>query len=285
MKDIKNFEQLIGDLSERGIRKRVAVVCPWDKSTREAVKKAAELGFADPVFFEEADPMEAARKAIALIREGGADILMKGLINSDILLRAILDKEEGILEPGHVLTHIGCAGIPDYPRLLFYTDAAVIPYPTQEQRVEQVRYLAVLCRAFGIERPRISLIHCSEKVDGRHFPFTAGYADIIRKAERGEFGECLVDGPLDLKTSCSPESLAVKSLSSPVGGEADALVFPDIEAANLFHKVITLFARSSVACVLQGTQVPVVMPSRADSQDTKFYSIALAAMRADTPKI
>lgn len=285
MKDIKNFEQLIGNLSARGVRKRIAVVCPRDKSTRKAVEKAAEVGFVDPVFFEEADPLEAARKAIGLIREGGADILMKGLINSDLLLRAILDKEEGLLEPGRVLTHVGCASIPDYPKLLFYTDAAVIPYPTQEQRVEQVRYLAALCRAFGIGRPRISLIHCSEKVDERHFPFTAGYADIIREAEQGEFGECLVDGPLDLKTSCSHESLAVKELSSPIGGKADGLVFPDIEAANLFHKAITLFARSSVACMLQGTLVPVVMPSRADCPDAKFYSIALAAMRADAPKI
>lgn len=285
MKDIKNFEQLIGNLSERGVRKRIAVVCPRDKSTQKAVEKAAGLGFVDPVFFEEADPLEAARKAIRLIREGGADILMKGLINSDVLLRAILNKEEGLLEPGHVLTHIGCATIPDYPKLLFYTDASVIPYPTQEQRVEQVRYLAALCHTFGIEQPRISLIHCSEKVDERHFPFTAGYADIIRKAEQGEFGNCLVDGPLDLKTSCSSESLAVKGLFSPIGGEADALVFPDIEAANLFHKAITLFARSSVACVLQGTLVPVVMPSRADSPEAKFYSIALAVMGAGAPEI
>ena len=267
MKDIKNFEQLIENLSQRGEKKRIAVVCPRDRSTQEAVEKAAEQGFISPIFFEDNDPLEA-------------DILMKGLINSDVLLRAVLDKEEGILESGHVLTHVGCASIPTYPKLLFYTDAAVIPYPTQEQRVEQVRYTIALCRAFGIEKPRVSLIHCSEKVDGRHFPFTTGYADIIQKAAQGEFGACLIDGPLDLKTSCSSESLAVKGISSPVEGAADALIFPDIEAANLFHKTITLFARSSVACVLQGTRVPVVMPSRADSSEAKFYSIALAAMRA-----
>lgn len=278
MEKIQDFNQLLEHLKNQKLKKRVAVVCPRDESTQQALKKAERDGFIEPLMVDDDDLPKAARKAIQFVREGKADFLMKGLINSDILLHAILNREEGLLQPGHVLTQMACSSIPDYHKFLFYTDAAVIPYPTQQQRIEQVRYMASLCRTFGIAEPRISLIHCSEKVDERHFPFTAGYADIIRMAKEGEFGKCLIDGPLDLKTSCSPSSLKVKGISSPLGGDADALIFPDIEGGNLFHKTITFFAHAETASILQGTMVPVVMPSRADSPETKYYSLALAAI-------
>lgn len=280
MERIRNFEALSSYLAHKGVRKRVAVVCPHDASSREAMAKAEEAGFIEAIVVDDPDPRTAAKTAVEMVRSGKADILMKGLVNSDILLRAVLDHDGGLLPHGNTLTHLAVAEVPQYPRLLFYTDAAVIPYPTHEQRIRQVAYIAHLCRQFGIAEPRIALIHCSEKVDARHFPFTEGYPLIAQQARQGCFGPCIVDGPLDVKTSLSAESLQVKGLSSPIGGEADALVFPDIESGNLFHKTISLFGPARIAAVLAGATAPVVLPSRSDSAASKFYSLALATIQS-----
>ena len=302
METITLFEQLISHLSTRGTRKRVAVVCAYDSSTQYAVGRALEEGFIDAILvgdksltdsyalFEEhaahvsyvnvATAEAAAHEAVRLVREGKADILMKGLVNTDTLLHAVLNKETGILPRGNVLTHLTASSLPGYPRLLFFTDAAVIPYPTHEQRVEQVREVARLCHSFGIAEPRISLIHCSEKVGGKFFPFTERYSEIIEASRHGEFGPCIIDGPLDVKTSCCKESLDKKGIVSPVDGAADALVFPDIEAGNVFYKTITLFCQAETAGILAGPLAPVVLPSRSDSNMCKFCSLALAAISA-----
>ena len=302
MNTIKNFDELLAHLKENNVKKRVAVVWAADEKTPAACAQALEAGFIEAIFVgceeklkanealkpfaasmsfvDASDADDAAAKAVALVREDKADVLMKGLINTDNLLHAILNKEEGILPKGRVLTHITAASLTGYDKMLFFTDAAVIPYPTQEQRVEQVRYIASLCRSFGIEQPKISLIHCSEKVGGKFFPFTEGYIDIINSAKNGEFGPCVIDGPLDLKTSCCKESLVKKGIESPLDGEADALVFPDIQAGNVFYKTITLFCGAETAGMLAGTMAPVVLPSRSDSKICKFCSLALAAINS-----
>ena len=119
-----------------------------------------------------------------MVHEGKVDILMKGMINTDNLLHVVLNKEKGILPKGRVLTHITAAKLAEYDKLLFFTDSAVIPYPTQEQRVEQVRYIADLCHKMGIDEPRIALNHCTEKVNEKYFPFTVGYQDIKEMARQ-----------------------------------------------------------------------------------------------------
>jgi phosphate butyryltransferase len=278
MQPIKTLNDMIVFLQERGDRKRVAVVCPNDASTRYAVEKGKEMGFIEPIYVDGDDKDECARRAVGMVRSGEADILMKGLVSSDIVLRAILNKETGILRPGHVLTHIAMAEIPKYEKLLFFTDAAVIPVPTKEQRRQQIHYVNYVCHALGIEEPRISLIHCAEKVSQKTFPYTQDYLDIIALAQSGYFGRCIIDGPLDLKTSLDSVSLREKGIHSPINGEADALIFPDIVAGNVFYKTLTLFAYTKTAGVLQGTKKPVVMPSRSDSPEAKYYSLALAAI-------
>ena len=300
METIKSFEDMVIHLAQRNDRKRVAVVWAADRNSQVSVARALEIGFIEAIFvgcqaeveanesimryashvsFIPADDRdEAARISVKLVRDGGADILMKGLINTDNLLHVVLNKETGILPRGHVLTHITAARLPEYEKLLFFSVSAVIPYPTQDQRIQQIRYMLYVCRALGIEEPKISLIHCTEKVNEKYFPFTVGYREIVGMAERGEFGRCIIDGPLDLKTSVSPESMRIKGIKSPIGGDADALIFPDIEAANVFYKSITLFLGVETAGVLQGTMAPVVLPSRSDSKLCKFYSLALAAI-------
>lgn len=298
MEVIRNFEELVSHLSQRTERRRVAVVCPNDHSSQEAVARALDEGFADiltvgadeeaKAFFakygervesvDASDVDEAATKAVALVREGRADVLMKGLLNTDNLLRAVLNKETGILPKGRVLTHIACAQMPQYDRLLFCTDVAVIPRPTKEQREEQLRYVLELCRTMGVEKPRVALINCSEKVNEKHFPHTVEYRELVAKAEAGEFGPCIVDGPMDLKTSLSEAALKKKHLESPIEGKADALIFPGIQSGNVFYKAITLFCQADTAAILKGPQVPVVLTSRGDSPASKFYSLALACL-------
>ena len=278
MHSIKNLNDMIVFLQQRGDKKRVAVVCANDASTRYAVEKAQEMGFIEPIYVDGDDKEDCARRAVALCKSGEADILMKGLVNTDIILRAILDRETGILRPGHVLTHIAMAEIPKYEKLLFFTDAAVIPVPTEAQRRQQIHYVNYVCHALGIEEPRISLIHCAEKVSAKVFPYTVDYLEIIAEAQTGKFGRCIIDGPLDLKTSLDSVSLHEKCIRSIIDGQADALIFPDIVAGNVFYKTLTLFGYAKTAGVLQGTQCCCVLPSRADSPESKYYSLALAAI-------
>ena len=253
MQPIKTLNDMIVFLQQRGDRKRVAVICANDASTRYAVEKGQEMGFIEPIYVDGDDKDECARRAVSMVKNGEADILMKGLINTDNVLRAILNKDTGILRPGHVLTHIAMAEIPKYEKLLFFSDSAVITYPTKDQRIQQIRYMLYVCRALGIEEPKISLIHCTEKVNEKYFPFTVGYREIVGMAERGEFGRCIIDGPLDLKTSLDSVSLREKGIHSVIDGQADALIFPDIVAGNVFYKTITLFGYAKTAGVLQGT--------------------------------
>ena len=163
MQPLKTLNDMIVFLQQRGDKKRVAVVCANDASTRYAVEKGQEMGFIEPIYVDGDDKEECARRAVALCKNGEADILMKGLINTDVILRAILDRETGILRPGHVLTHIAMAEIPRYEKLLFFTDAAVIPVPTDAQRRQQIHYVNYVCHALGIEEPRISLTIAQRK--------------------------------------------------------------------------------------------------------------------------
>jgi phosphotransacetylase len=299
MKQIENFEQLTLHLRNVNKRARVAVVCPYDGNTKYAITRALDEGIADFILIgdlesvekgvrwdewsahlkmvQEADCNVAARLAVEMIRRGEADILMKGIINTDNLLKVILNKEHGLLPAGRVLTHLAVMDIPTYNKLLFVSDAAVIPRPTLEQRIAMIRYAVEACHSFGIPQPRISLIHCSEKVSEK-FPHTLDYRTIVEMGSRGEFSDAIVDGPLDVRTSCERESCRIKGIDSPIGGSADVLIFPNIEAGNTFYKSVSLFAGAEMAGQLLGTICPVVLPSRSDSGYTKYYSIAMACL-------
>lgn len=300
MTPIHDFETLVSRLSsDNASRTRIAVVCPADEHTRQAVARAISGGFAKCTLYVtpgcdwQADglgelsdhidvvtldtPDDATRRAVADVRAGKADVLMKGLINTDNLLRAVLDKTAGLLPPGKVLSHLTAMHIPGRDRLLFFSDAAVIPYPTLTQRIAQTGYVADACRQFGIAEPRIALIHCTEKTSPK-FPVTIDYADIIERASQGEFGSAIIDGPMDVKAACNAESAAIKGIRSDVCGQADALIFPDIEAGNVFYKTMTCFCHALTAGTLVGTTAPVVVPSRSDSAEAKFASLAVACL-------
>ena len=300
MEPIRTLSQLVNCLRSRGIRRRVAVVCPNDphteyviiRSLREEIAEfllvidsahkdmAYQLRGASPDFvriYEASTPDEAAALAVELVRTGEADILMKGLINTDNLLRAVLKKEVGLLPPGGVLSHVAVAQVPLYHKLLLFSDAAVIPRPTLEQFRAMISCDVALCRELGNEQPRIALIHCSEKVNEK-FPHTLSYVHLKEEALQGRFGKVFIDGPMDAKTACDRHSGEIKGLSSPVVGNADVLIFPNIEAGNTFYKTLSLFGDANMAGMLTGTIAPVVVPSRSDSGNSKFYSLVLACL-------
>ena len=298
MNPIQNFDDLLACLSSMRNRKRVAMACPADSHTRYVVERGLKEGFADfmlvcageckPEFdslkeqypdrvevLVEPTPDDAARKAVALAHCGATDVLMKGTINTDNLLHAVLDKERGLLRPGSILSHVTATHIPAYGKFVVFADAAVIPRPTLEQYDAILGYAVGISRRLGVACPRVALINFTEKVSEK-FPHTLYYMELRQRAAEGRYGDVLVDGPMDVKTALDTESGQIKGISSPVTGNADVLIFPNIESGNVFYKTLTLFAGAETAGMLCGTTVPVVVASRADSCESKFYSLAMA---------
>lgn len=299
MEPIRNFTELTDHLKSLDSKKRVAVICPDDEATQYAVDRALRDGFASFILIgdsgkytdfvngceapelieviDEKEPVEAAKKAVELVREGRADIIMKGIVNTDDLLRAILNKETGIMPQGQLLTHITAAQIPDYHKLLFMADVAVIPYPTLDQRIKMLHLDLDVIRRFGISQPKVALIHFTEKVNPK-FPNSVDYRTMVEMADKGEFGDAIVAGPMDVKTACDRHSAEVKHIASPVCGDADLLQFPNIESANTFYKTISLFGHADMAGTLLGPKAPVMLPSRSDSGASKYYSLCLTVL-------
>jgi len=304
MEPTTDFLTLAEQLRASERRRRVAVARPGDGHTREVIMRCLQEGLADfrlvadgqsraaadsiaraypenvSVCYAD-DDMGTARQAVAIVRGGGADVLMKGTLNTDVLLKAVLDKENGLMRPGQVLSHVTAAKVPSYGKLLLFSDAAVIPMPTTEQFDAIIRYTTGVFRKISSGTPRVALIHCTEKTSDK-FPQTISYAEIKRRAAENAYGDILVDGPMDIKTACDAESGMIKGICSPVAGSADILVLPDIEAGNVFYKTLTLFAGAMTAGMLCGTSVPVVVASRADSSESKYSSLVLACATADT---
>lgn len=301
-----NFAQIIKLLHEQKRRKRIAVVCPEDEHTEHVILRCLSEGIADFILFttqgeekrksaahinwlypknthiiSSSTPEEAACLAVDYIRRKEADVLMKGTINTDTLLRAVIDKEKGLLPPDGILSHVTAAQIPAYHKMILFSDAAVIPAPDLRQMQAILRHTLGICRRLGIGHPHVALTHCNEKTNEK-FPHTLIYKQLKQQAAEGVYGKAEVDGPMDVKTACDRQSGIVKGIYSTVAGNADILIFPNIEAGNTFYKTISLFAGADMAGMLTGTTAPVILPSRADSDESKYYSVALACIAGGT---
>lgn len=277
MKTIHNFEELRERLRQ-GEPCRVAAIEATDSHSSEAVETAVREGWAKVTNLTTGDPQRSADEAVQMVRNGEADVIMKGIINTDVLLRAVLNKEHGLLPKGNVLTHLSAIYLPMLGRIILMGDPAVIPYPTLEQREAMIRYTVKLAAAYGIEEPRIALIHCTEKVSEK-FPLTLDYVQLIEKSKQGEFGKAIVDGPTDLKCAICKESADIKGIVSPLEGRADMLMMPDIEAGNVFYKTLTAFTDAQLAVGLMGAACPISLTSRSDSMETKLNSLAMACLQ------
>ncbi|NLE34030.1 MAG: phosphate acetyltransferase [Bacteroidales bacterium] len=299
---ITTLGQMADTVRLSGVKRKIAVAWAQDHNTVGSLYRAVSEGFveaimigqrhrilctcqdtgADPGRFtiiDSADEKSAAELAVSMTRSGEADIVMKGLVGTDKFLRAVLDKEKGLLPPGAVMSYVCAVEIPAYHKLLFITDTAVIPFPDIEQKVAMARYAIEMAHRFGIGKPRVALIGASEKVSER-FPNTLDYTEMRRRAESGEIANCIMDGPLDLFLACDPASVKIKGVDTPVAGNADILLFPSLEACNPFYKGLMLFAKGELAGMICGTSKPVVLMSRSESELSKYYCVALSCLMA-----
>ena len=296
-----SFTEIFEELRSRGTRKRMVAAWGVDGHTIAAASKAVELGLADVILVgdqdliakacteENVDPsiftivhnpgeLSSVAQAVQMIRDGEGDFLMKGLCSTDKFLRAILNKETGLLPPKGTLTHCTALEIPSYHKLLFVGDVAVIPAPDIKQKQIIMECLVKTAKAVGVETPKVAIIAATEQVLTSQ-PASVEAAMLSKMVERGQIKGCIADGPLALDVAIDQESVAIKGLVSPVAGDADCLLFPNIESGNVFYKANSkLVPGVRQAGILVGAKVPCVLSSRADSIDTKLNSIAIAAM-------
>ena len=299
---ITNFNELFQELKEKSICKRMIAAWGVDSHTIEAASLAADMGFVKVtlvgdrdliqqvcdasridiskfVIVDEKDELKAVAKAVQLVHDGEGDVLMKGLCSTDKFLRAILNKEGGLLPPKGLLSHVGVIENPNYHKLMFITDMAVIPAPEFRQKVKMAGFVTGVARSFGIAMPKIAFIAASEQMMDT-MPACIEAAMLAKMCDRGQI-KAIGDGPLALDVAIDEESVQIKKLKSPVAGDADCLLFPNIESANVFWKTNSKLVKGvRQAGFLVGTKVPCILASRADSVDVKLNSIASAVISA-----
>ncbi|MBN1339439.1 MAG: bifunctional enoyl-CoA hydratase/phosphate acetyltransferase [Bacteroidales bacterium] len=221
------------------------------------------------------DRLEASMKAAHLVREGHAEILMKGLVSSQFILKAVLNKEHG-LRKGEVLSHVALFESPYYHKILGLTDAAMNVTPSFEDMIALINNAVELFHLIGIETPKVAVVGSVETVNPR-MEATMQAATLSMMNKRKQIKGCIIDGPLALDNAISKKSAALKHIESDVAGDADLIVAPEINGANFLYKALNFLGGATSAAVIMGAQVPVVLTSRADSEKSKFLSIALAA--------
>ena len=298
---IKKLSDLLEQQGDNKL-KTIVVVCANDEHTITAIDQAVKHKIVKAILIgnetvintvcvqSEIDPASftimhqpnddlAAQLAVMIINRGEGDILMKGLINTDKFMKAILNKDKGLTDPGKVVSHVTVIENKNYPKLLVVGDVAVIPLPDLTQKIQIVKYMVDVAHRLKIEVPKVAIIAPTEMVIPA-IVSTTDAALLAKMNERGQIQGCIIDGPLALDVALDEEAAAIKGLKSIVAGDADCLLFPNIESGNIFYKVNTKLAKSDSAAVLVGARVPVVLASRGDSTHVKLLSIALGALMA-----
>jgi phosphate butyryltransferase len=296
---ISKLQDIVDSAKAKG-KQRLIVAYGQDAHTLEAVNDAVKMGLVeatligDPAEIEkvckaegidhtqfhiiaETVDVKCVEKAVKLVNEGVGDVLMKGLVTTDKYMRGILNKEYGLVPPKGVLSHVAVLEIPKYHKLLTVSDVAIIPYPDFGQKTAIAKYLVATAATLGITKPKVACIAPSEQL----LPSVQSSVEaamLAKMGERGQLGKASFDGPLALDVAIDPEAAKVKKLGGDVAGNADCLLFPNIDAANVFFKTCTKFAGAELAAMVVGTKKPCVLTSRGDSRKTKLYSIALACL-------
>ena len=225
-----------------------------------------------------ADSRSAAARAVALVREGKAELVMKGSLHSDEILAAVIAKETG-LRTGRRLSHAFLMDVPTYHKVLIVTDGAINIAPTLEDKVDIVQNAIDLARSFGVERPKVAILAAVESVNSK-MPATLDAAALCKMADRGQIKGGVLDGPLAFDNAISREAADIKKIKSEVAGDPDILVAPDLEAGNMLAKQLSFLANADSAGLVLGAKVPVILTSRADSLRSRVASCAVAVLAA-----
>lgn len=245
-----------------------------EESEIRAIAQARNIDLSAYEIIHESDKAEACRKAVKLVRDKQADVVMKGLVDTSVILKAVLDKEIG-LRQSPVLSHVAVFEVPGFDRLFYLTDAAMNIAPDLECKKHILRNAVTVAHALGNENPIAAALCAVEKVNPK-MQATLDAASLVEANRAGELGGCTVIGPLALDNAISVEAARHKGITDPNAGRADILLVPAIETGNVFYKSMVFMARAKNAGVIVGAKAPVVLTSRADSDETKFNSIALA---------
>ncbi len=298
---IKTMDELLAE-AKKGERVSVAVAAGEDEAALTATVNAVDQGLAEAIFFGDGQRIEAmlkaagactseflriedvskqtlaAQKAVDCVRDGEAQILLKGKIKTADLLKAVLKGESG-LRTGRLLSDVFVFEMPARAenKLVMITDGGVTLKPDIKQKLEIIENAVQVAHALGNPKPKVALLSAVETVTSG-LPSTVDAAVITKMCERGQIKGCVIDGPLALDNAISPEAAAIKGIESPVAGYAEILVCPDIESANMLAKSTTYFANMRLAHVIMGAAAPVLIPSRADAADAKLASIALGKL-------
>ncbi len=296
--ELKNFQELIAKVQNSDNKKRVAVAAAHDEHTLEAVFRASNDKLVTPVLigdkvkiteilhklsiqFDEdkivntENDTEAAEKTVELINEGKADFIMKGKLQTADLLKAVVNKEKG-LRTGNVMSHVAILEIPAYHKLIAVTDGGMMMYPNAEEKKQIIENAVNVFLNMGYECPKVAVLAAVETVNTK-MP-EAVDADILKKMnENGEIKNCIVEGPISVDLTFNRESAKIKGYESPVTGEADILIAPNITTGNIMSKALLEFAGGTMAGMIVGAKVPVVLTSRGATSEEKYLSLVLSA--------
>ncbi|QGY39597.1 bifunctional enoyl-CoA hydratase/phosphate acetyltransferase [Pseudodesulfovibrio cashew] len=231
------------------------------------------------------DDAQAVHEAVQLFRRGEAHFIMKGLVSTAVLLKGVLNKETGVPLEGRILSHVAAFESPIDGRLMLITDPAVNIAPNLQRKVAILKNALDVARKLGIPRPKVAVLAATEKINYPAMPATLDGDILTKMARQGEFGDAEVLGPLSLDLAVSRQAACSKHFESPVAGCADILLAPNIEAGNILYKGLTVLTGCTMAAVVVGSRAPVVVPSRGDSDESKFHSLALASLLAHRSEV
>ncbi len=264
------------DAAEMGIIEPMLV---GPRAKIEAVAKEAGLDIGGYEIVDAPHSHAAAARAVDVVREGRAEMLMKGSLHTDELMGAVVDREQG-LRTERRISHCFVLDVPTYPKPLIITDAAINVFPSLVDKVDITRNAIELAHALGLERPKVAIMSAMETVNPT-VPSTLEAAALCKMAQRGQITGGELDGPLALDNAIDPEAARIKAIDSPVAGQADILVVPDLEAGNMLAKSLSFMANADSAGIVLGARVPITLTSRADTVQSRLASCAVATLVAD----
>ncbi|MGO1469266.1 MAG: phosphate butyryltransferase [Tissierella sp.] len=297
----KNFEDLM-KLAKARSPKKVSVAQAGDEDVLLSIKMAVEEGVVSPILvgnkeeietiakeidldltdieiIDEKDKVLATRKATELVSTGKASVLMKGLIDTSIIMKQVLDKEIG-LRTDKLISHVAIFDIDSYHKIFCVTDAAMNIAPTLEQKKGIIENAVDLLESLNIKNPKVAALAAKEKVSPK-MEATVHAKELADMNKNGDIKNCIVDGPFALDNAVSKESAKIKGIESEVAGDADILLAPDIEAGNVLYKSLTFLGGAKSAGIIIGAKAPIILTSRADDEEAKLHSIVLATLMVD----
>lgn len=272
-----NFDEFKESVISAGQKKRCGIVMATEQHILDAAEEAEAQGLIEPVFINHTDPEEAMEQAVAMVHSGEVDILMKGLLSTAQFMHAIVKRDNG-LRTGSLIQMLTLRQLPNYHKLIGMTDTGICEAPSLEQKKELIQNAVNAMTDMGFDAPKVACLSAAETVNSRMISSTDA-AELKKMWQDGQITGCTVEGPISIDLALSAESAAVKGYESPVAGDADLLLFPELASANIAGKLLAHVTGMPAGILILGAKIPVIVSSRAASVETKVLSIAMAAAK------